>query len=125
MSNFMSDGSSKEWLQSLKVDDEVAIRTTNWGNSYAFRRITRITATQIVFGTGEYASRFNREDGRERDRYSRRSLVPATPELKAEIVAEARHRELVARLNGERWQHHTVETLERVAAALDAAEEEK
>jgi hypothetical protein len=120
--------SDKEWLQSLKPGDEVAVESGGPYSSYTFRKITKVTATQIIFHiSGDYFKRFSRETGREKGASSYRAdhLKPSTPELKAEIARTQRYREMTARLDRVRWQNYSHETLEQIVALLDKPEEDQ
>lgn len=68
-----------EWLAGLKVGDEVAI--PNGFYAPLIRKVSHVTATQVVVG----GVRFNRKDGWERGSSRRRSRIS---EVTAEIIEE-------------------------------------
>lgn len=114
----MSD--NREWLDSLKVGDEVAILYGGWGgNNYWFLPIGHATPTQIHVNGNKY----RRSDGRRMGERYGSSIEPATPELKAEVEAAQLHNQRANRLSDIRWKQQSSETLAAICAILDAAKE--
>ncbi len=70
----------KDWLQSLKPGDEVAIETIT-GSSYVLRKVSRLTKTQIVL---DNSLKFYMSSGLSvgGSPYRRTSIIPATAEIK-------------------------------------------
>ncbi len=69
----------KDWLQSLKPGDEVAIDTITGG--YVFRKVSRLTKTQIVLDNSQkfYISSGQLVGG---SYYRSTSIIPVTAEIK-------------------------------------------
>jgi len=69
----------KEWLESLKEGDKVAVRYA-YGNKYRIGVIEKITKTQICIFL---ESRYRRKDGQEcgETGWDRQSIEPITPEI--------------------------------------------
>ena len=72
----------KDWLQSLKPGDKVAIETINGG--YVFRTVVRLTKTQIVLDNSQrfYISSGLSVGG---SFYHKTSIIPITAEMKETI----------------------------------------
>ena len=69
----------KDWLQSLKPGDKVAIETINGG--YVLRKVVRLTKTQIVLDNSQ---RFYMSSGLSigGSFYHKTSIIPVTAEIK-------------------------------------------
>ena len=72
----------KDWLQSLKPGDDVAIETITGG--YVLRKVSRLTKTQIVL---DNCQKFYISSGLlvEGSFYHKTSIVPVTAEIKETI----------------------------------------
>lgn len=72
----------KDWLQSLKPGDEVAIETITGG--YVLRKVSRLTKTQIVLDNSQkfYISSGQLVGG---SHYRSTSIIPVTAEIKETI----------------------------------------
>ena len=72
----------KDWLQSLKPGDEVAIETITGG--YVLRKVSRLTKTQIVLDNLQkfYISSGQLVGG---SHYRSTSIIPVTAEIKETI----------------------------------------
>jgi hypothetical protein len=106
----------KDWLQKLKVGDEVAVCYSRgfYGRRYEFRKVDRINTRFIVVSGNHY-----RIDSGDQPGY-RSQIVESTAELKAEIAATNRRRFLEQALDNVTWRNLTDEQLETVYAALPA-----
>ena len=108
----------REWLAGLKPGDEVVQHSGGWSNG-ELAPVARVTATQIIVGTGHGEKRYRRGDGHEvgtGGRYTRGSIHEPTQEARDLI----RRDNLVARLRGVDWRKLHLAALDAVAAALDA-----
>lgn len=110
---------TKEWLEGLKAGDEVVV-SHGYHSVGRLEKVERVTATQIVISD---SLRFRRDGGRKvggSESYTRTAIEEATPEARAEIRREA----LRNRMSLVKWEKVSLETLEKVAAALasDTAE---
>lgn len=111
----MSGTREREWLQSLKVGDEVAVFW--WGSfrgRYEFLVITGETPTRWRIAGME----FNKSDGTGRKLRAR--LVEPSSELKTRLKDEADKRDLSDRLNSVRWSSLDLNVLRQVDALIDA-----
>jgi len=72
----------KDWLQSLKTGDDVAIETITGG--YVLRKVSRLTKTQIVLDNSQkfYISSGLLVEG---SFYHKTSIVPITAEMKESL----------------------------------------
>ena len=72
----------KDWLQSLKPGDKVAIETINGG--YVLRKVSRLTKTQIVLDNSQkfYISSGLSVGG---SFYHKTSIIPITAEMKETV----------------------------------------
>lgn len=72
----------KDWLQSLKPGDEVAIETITGG--YVFRKVARLTKAQIVLDNSQkfYISSGQLVGG---SFYHKTSIIPVTAEIKESL----------------------------------------
>lgn len=105
----------REWLESLKPGDVVAVEYSHGSNGRTFglRKVGRVTATQVVTNNGD---RFRKVTGRlvGQDGYYFTTLVPPTDEIRLSILRER----LVVRLNAVPWRALPLETLEKIVALL-------
>lgn len=106
----------KEWLEQLKVGDEVAIRYWGgWGdNTYHFCAITDETPTLWKINSRQ----FYKKDGKERGPYCKTDIKEPTTELKADIADRTRRIELIRLLDQTAWGSLPTTTLETVNAIL-------
>ncbi|MCK9592746.1 MAG: hypothetical protein M0Q91_12150 [Methanoregula sp.] len=80
----MSD--NKEWLDSLKVGDDVAIDRYQYGKrTYSVRKIDKITPTRRFSINGAYYDKNGREMGSASSWGIRSEIVPVTDEIKTTI----------------------------------------
>lgn len=123
--------SNTEWLQSLKVGDEVAIRLGGWGPSrWEIRKVTHATKTQITVGDAAFR-KYRRKNGRAcGNPYSSRIDEP-TPELREEMTAENRRDKAMAvvsklteRSNWRDWETPKIEQLARLLTKLSKPRKE-
>jgi len=72
----------KDWLQSLKTGDDVAIETITGG--YVLRKVSRLTKTQIVLDNSQkfYISSGQLVGG---SHYRSTSIIPVTAEIRETI----------------------------------------
>lgn len=110
--------SDKEWLQQLKVGDEVIVGRRD-RDSY-ITRVKRATPTLIVVGSNDYECKFRRTTGDEVGAgYYASELESSSPE-ELEAVREAMYaRNLLSRIRELDWQHVPVDKLRRIEAILD------
>lgn len=102
--------SNTEWLESLKVGDEVAI---NSRDGYSIKNVTNITKTQICT---EY-SRYRKKDGRSVgscDWYVS-NIEPVTDKIK-NIVTRSR---ISAQLRKQDFTGLSLDQLERIKSIID------
>jgi hypothetical protein len=73
---------TSEWLESLKVGDQVALNGSY--NDLLIRVVSRLTKTQIILDTG---AKFRRDSGHliGGDIWRRASITPVTKEIKLKI----------------------------------------
>ena len=78
-----------EWLQNLKIGDEVYISRNFTHPEFAI--ISRTTNTQFMVSIGKYERRFWKENGKELggDTWNRRYLIKPSPEIREEIEVAA------------------------------------
>lgn len=114
----MARGES-EWLESLKVGDEVATGSGMYG--YSIRKVEKVTATQIVVEK----SRFDRKSGwlkGEKFSYHFAYLQPVTNEIRREIIA--RHvRAKASRIDFLKATLQELRTLKSILSEIEAREE--
>lgn len=78
----------QQWLNSLKVGDEVAIyRSNHWGSNHTIGKITKITPSRMFDVDVAPNCRFN-SDGRERGNYYGRKIVESTDKIKNKIIMD-------------------------------------
>jgi hypothetical protein len=107
----------QEWLKSLKDGSEVAVYSSGgFYGGYSFTTIERTTEKYFVVG----GTRYRKADGREAGDHYRSRLVEPTRELKAAEAEKKRRRILEQKIESVRWHKMPIETLERVAAALES-----
>ena len=78
---------SGQWIESLQVGDEVAIRNGHGIADYSIHRVEKLTPTQIVVNYGGDDLRFRRSNGWRigGPTWSSISMVQATPEIRQRI----------------------------------------
>lgn len=103
----------KEWLESLKAGDEVAVWSSRiGGNHYSIHVVDRITKTLIILKSG---NRYRRRDGyRPGDEWTRESIVPVTDEIRDKM----RRRILIAGLKHVEWEKLSTEKLTEITEKL-------
>jgi hypothetical protein len=107
----------REWLQSLRVDSEVAVfHSGSFYGRYSFSKVSRETAQYLIVD----GYRYRKQDGREAGHPYSSRLVEPTPELKAEEAAKNRHLQLQQKIGAVRWRDLPLETLEAVCEVLEA-----
>lgn len=104
---------NRDWLQSLKAGDEVAIgggRSHHAG--YSIAKVDRVTSTQIVIRN----LRFNKDRGdlRGASTWSHQWLLPVTEEMRNDL----RKRELSYKLATTKWPELDLAVLEDIVARL-------
>lgn len=101
-----------QWLENLKIGDQVVIRDSGYLCHDSVATVTRITKTLIFTGTGKDERKFRLRDGNAPgDSFgSRASLDPPTPEKLDEIEKER----LVRRLKGFDWASLSLESLRMI-----------
>jgi hypothetical protein len=119
---------TREWLDSLKVGDEVVLKTSSamrGSTTDALVEVTRLTATQVVLKGG---ARFRKRDGEDvgADTFTYRRIHPATPRAAALIREAAKRRNLVERIaratdRGSSWGWLPTDDLESIVSILDNA----
>lgn len=106
---------NQEWLQSLKVGDEVAVyHSGSFYGRYEFAKIARASAKFFTVG----ATRYRREDGREAGNRYRSILEEPTAQLKAQEAEKNRRRVLVRALDDTNWERLPLPILEGVYSLL-------
>jgi hypothetical protein len=114
------------WIDSLKVGDEVAVRRGYGHASYELAVVQKVTATQIVLER----HRFYKHNGRQvggSNSYDQFQIMQPTPEIRESV----RRAKLLRMLDGRNWSLFSTDQLERIAAivaerkAVQAAEEGK
>lgn len=106
----------KDWLQTLKPGDEVAIRD-RYGREEAVEVYRLTPSGRVIVRYGSSTREFN-NDGYARGedvRWGHSCLVPITPEMRERWEVER----LASRLSNVRWGKHSLDTLRRVTAELD------
>lgn len=114
---------TREWLDALKPQDEIALDTGSYSvSTFIKTRVLRLTATQVVVAdphTGR-ERRFRKQDGREvggDGGWSRTDrITPLTPAVR-ERIETAKLKAWIGSL----YQHHTVRLSLRVMRAMKAA----
>jgi hypothetical protein len=106
---------TSEWLQSLKVGDEVAV-TGRWCERNFIATVSRVTATLIVTDGAEL--RFQRKTGYEYgsgSSYNRRRILEITDEIRNGLRRNVALK-IIERSN---WQSMTTDQLERIVAIIE------
>ena len=87
----------REWRESLKPGDRVAISKTGWNAHYDFVRVGRLTKTFILIKWSDRnEQKFRKKDGREPgDSWTPSYLCKPTPEIGREIA----HQKLIRKAN--------------------------
>ena len=103
----------KDWLQSLKPGDKVAIDTITGG--YVLRKVARITKTQIVLDNSQkfYISSGLIVGG---SFYHKTSIIPITAEMK-EIVEKST---LIYRIKKSDINGLSIESLRQILSIIDS-----
>lgn len=107
------------WLETVKVDDKVAVDITRYGNvSYQLGVVERLTPKQVevLLPNRPAPLMFWRESGLEvkGDKYYPRRLCPLTDEVRAVW----RREQLLRRVESIVWRNQPLQVLEAVVAAL-------
>jgi hypothetical protein len=103
--------SNTEWLESLKVGDEVAIKLPHHG--YSIDKITIITKTQII----TKFSRYRKKDGRSIGSadWFIRNIEPVTDIIRNTVARSS----LAIKLKKQSFADLTLDQLERIQAIID------
>jgi hypothetical protein len=114
--------SDKEWLDSLKASDEIAMRDGFGYAKYSLGVVTRRDKVKIVVkpSDGSRDQVFSAKSGRipgEQSAYSRRGIEPVTDTIRATVRRDA----LLKRVENASWHKLTTETLQSICDTLSAA----
>lgn len=112
----------KEWLDSLKAGDEIAMRDGFGYAKYSLGVVTRRDKVKIVVqpSDGTRETVFSAKSGRipgGRDAYSRRGIDPVTDAIRETV----RRDKLLKRVENASWHKLTTEELQSICDTLSAA----
>jgi hypothetical protein len=107
----------------LQPADKVIV-LHDYGNKRAVGTVTRLTKTRLLVRWLGRETAFRRQDGDEVGGVTlgRVRLMPATPELIAQVVEERRRAHMIRQIQNTPWSKVTSATLNAVYAALAADE---
>ena len=103
----------KDWLQSLKPGDEVAIETITGG--YVLRKVSRLTKTQIVLDNSQkfYISSGQLIGG---SHYRSTSIIPVTAEIKQTMEISI----LIYKIRKSHLYDISIESLRKILSIIES-----
>ena len=109
---------NSEWLESLKIGDEVAVDTGRHGyKNYEIIKIERITPTRRISLEGR-SWKFD-SNGRERGKVNswtpRKCIKPVTQDIRDSI----RKKYIISRIESVKWETVSLDKLEKILEIID------
>jgi hypothetical protein len=101
---------NKEWLESLKVGDEVAVEA--WNGWHSIEKVTKITKTQIVTNLGRYKRGSGLTVGG--SIWHSSEIVPVTDQIRKRV----RKSIIISKLRQLDFTRMTLDQLERIQAII-------